>query len=256
MSSTQQKWTWLSLIVSVIATLCVGAGLYMAAHSPLFLVQVVEIGDLPENAPVDAQEITRLAGVPVGKVNLFQLDLARIEKNIRSNPWVREVRIQKKFPQTLSVSVQFRQPQALIETSQGGLAYVDREGTVFGRATTQQSALPVLSGLNDASQIQKTLRFIDAWDRRLQKSELSSMTWDVERGYRAMVVYPLGPSSGGVYARARVDLGQNIDVPASADPQLAHLSSVIEYLKAKSIAARQIWADSGKKIVVRTSRGS
>ena len=79
----------------------------------MFLLQVIELSDLPEAAPVDAQAITQLAALPVGQVNLFDLDLKPVEERILSHPWIREVRLEKHFPQTLSISVVFREPQAL-----------------------------------------------------------------------------------------------------------------------------------------------
>jgi hypothetical protein len=98
---------------------------------------------------------------------------------------------------------------------------------------------------------------MDEWDKtmKLTTGELASMSWSPERGYRAMVIYPLKSDSGG-RGRASVELGQNIDVSETTDPQLERLGRVLDYLSLKSIPARQIWADSGKKIVVRTARGS
>ena len=44
-------------------------------RSPMFILQVVEVADQPESAPVDAQTISDLAALPVGRINLFDLDL-------------------------------------------------------------------------------------------------------------------------------------------------------------------------------------
>jgi hypothetical protein len=54
-----------------------------------------------------------------------------------------------------------------------------------------------------------------------------------------------------------VNLGSEIgsDIPAFED-QLGRLSKVFDYLSDNALPARQIFADSGKKIVVKTSRGS
>ena len=83
--------------------------------------------------PVDAQTITDLAAVPVGQSNLFDLDLSRVEKRILSNEWVREVRLQKRFPQTLSISTIFKEPEAMFQLETGALSYVDQDGRVFGK---------------------------------------------------------------------------------------------------------------------------
>jgi cell division protein FtsQ len=259
-----RKTQLLTAVFSGAALLCVGLGVFAAARSPLFTVQVVEVADLPENAPVDAQTITDLAAVPVGRANLVALDLETIERRILANPWIREARLQKRFPQTLSVSVAFREPRALLQTSQGVLSYVDSEGAIFGRASTQQAGLPILAGPSvEPARVREELKLLAVWNEKMEGAHttLSSLSWDVEHGYRAMVVYPLGTRVAqekevamAGRGRAFIDLGQEID--ASTGPRLERLASVLSYLREKSIAARQIWADSGKKIVVRTVRGS
>lgn len=266
MSSVVQKWSAILFLLTVLG----GAayGIRSAIHSPLFLVQVVEVAELTDGAPLDARTITDLARVPLGKVNLFELDLADVEKRILANPWIREVRLTKRFPQTLAVAVTFREPHALFQTSRGDLAYVDSDGQVFGRVNLlTQADLPILTGFSpkgrrpSAQSVQESrqriadaLRLIDGWERSPVDSvcRISSLSWDAERGYHAIVYYPLAQS--GTRARAAVDFGRAIDL--SPENQFRRLYSVFRYLNGHSIAATEIWADSGKKIVVRTSHGS
>src|SRR5437879_5630234 len=87
---------------SIAAILVAGCGVYFSVHAPLFLLQVVEVADLPEQAPIDSQALVNLAAVSVGHVSLFDLDLKAVESRILAHPWIREVRLQKRFPQTLS----------------------------------------------------------------------------------------------------------------------------------------------------------
>lgn len=246
----------LALLFSVASLLCIAIGVGFAIRSPLFLVQVVEIGEQTENSPVDAQTISDLAAVPVGKVNLFDLDLNAVEKRILGHPWIRRVNLQKRFPQTLSISVVFRDPHALLQGKSGNLSYVDTDGKIFGRVNVlARSNLPMLTGISeqDEPKIRQALQLIDAWDRLGMGSlaQLSSLSWEQERGFHAWVSYPTQESR----ARAVVDLGQDPDL-ASLNVQLRRLGSVLRYLSQHSVPAHQIWADSGKKIVVRTAHGS
>jgi len=233
--------------------------LYIAVHSSLFLVQVVEVADQPENAPVDAQTITQLAAVPTGEANLFELDLKEVENRILANQWIREVRLQKRFPQTLSVAVIFREPKALFQGPDGVLSYIDFDGKPFGRLNLQFiSDLPLLSGfstdLQDQSKIKNALQILNSWEESSLNSvaELSTLSWDSQYGYRALISYSLGKSQSHV--RVTVDLGQEVDADSAS--QLQRLSRVIHYLSLHSMNVRQIFADVGKKIVVKTSRGS
>ncbi len=272
-------------VVFTVTSLAAAAfGIYSAIHSPLFIVQVVEVADLSEGSPVDAQAITDLANVAVGKVNLFELDLVAVEKRILVNPWVKEVRLTKRFPQTLAIGVTFREPHALLQSPGGGMAYVDADGQVFGRVNLLTSAnLPVLSGFvargsspaaeDVRKRLQDAVRIIDGWESSglPPVSQVSTISWDVERGYRAFVYYELRPEGGlprsgsaspdgssaaTALARARtlVDFGPEIEL--SLDAQFNHLTSVFQYLSQHALEVSQIFADSGKKIVVRTSHGS
>ena len=175
------------------------------------------------------------------------------------------MRLQKRFPQTLSIAVTFRQPQALLQGEHGSLSYVDQDGMVFGQVNLlHQPDLPVLQGLDSAPaggprtlrvvRVQEALRLIAGWDASPVAgiAQISTLTWDAERGFRAWVTYSMGKEE--VHGRVLVDLGQ--EVYADMATQFSRLSRVFNYLSVNRVAARQIWADSGKKIVVRTAHGS
>lgn len=257
--------TTLVVLFSCVVLFAIGYGFHGTLRSPLFFVKIVEVADLPENAPVDAQTITKLAAVPVGETSLFDLDLSRIEQRIASNPWVREVSLSKRFPQTLSISIVFREPKALIQARNGTLAYVDTTGKIFGEVNLMQAAdLPVVYGVpfDQEGLVRDGLRIIEAWNggKLSRASQLAALSWDEERGYRAIAVYAMKPGAealeGAQIAKARpsVELGHEID--GGIGSQLARLERVFNYLSENSIPARQIFADAGKKIVVKTSTGS
>ncbi|MBC7693463.1 MAG: FtsQ-type POTRA domain-containing protein [Methylotenera sp.] len=248
------------ICLTIVALMTVGIGFYNVLHSPLFTVRVVEVSDLPENSPVDAQAITDLAAVPVDVTNLFDLDLHRIETRMLTHPWVREVLISKRFPQTVSITVVFRDPKALIQKPNGDLSYVDSNGMIFSKVNLMsQPDLPVLTGISKNHEVAKTqvlkaLQFLAAWDKsKLERvSQISSLSYDTERGFRALVTYPLGRGRG--QGRTMVHLGQEID--ADFENMADRLRHVFAYLIDNGISAKQVWADLGKKVVVKIARSS
>lgn len=263
MSPALRKWSAVLFLVTVASG--VAYGIHSAIQSPLFLIRAVEVSRLKSGAPLDARQITGLAGVPLGSVNLFGLDLAVVEKRILASPWVREVRLVKRLPGTLAIAVTFREPQALVQEPGGELGYVDADGQVFGRVNLLTRAdLPILTGFlpgagqppgeDSSHRMADALRLIDGWERSPLESvcRISSLSWDARRGYHAIVYYPA--ESSGARARAAIDFGREIE--SSPEDQFRRLYSVIRYLDAHSIAATRIWADSGKKVVVRSSHGS
>ena len=221
----------------------------------MFIVRVVEVSDPPENTPVDSQVLAELANVPLGTLNLFNLSLEPIERRILTHPWVRAVILQKRFPQTLAITVVFREPRALFQSDSGKLSYIDSDGKVFGEVNLRkQSDLPILTGISTRSPeaVLNALSVLTRWDKAQlgRVSQISSLSYETERGYRVWVSYPMATGRG----RAMVELGQEFD--ADFDEQLQRLSRVIRYLAGNGIAVRQIWADAGKKIVVKIAHRS
>ncbi|HUP55875.1 MAG TPA: FtsQ-type POTRA domain-containing protein, partial [Bdellovibrionota bacterium] len=180
----------LVLLASCAALAAVGYGVRSAALSPLFTVQVVEVTEAGASSrdagpgresPVSSQAIVDLAGVPVGHLSLFELDLAAIEKRVLSHEWVRSVRLWKSFPETLAIEVTYKSPQAVFQSGNGGLAYVDVDGRPFGRVSLDDSRdLPVLSGFagKPPEAIEAALGLLGRWEDApaARFSRISSIT--------------------------------------------------------------------------------
>lgn len=263
--------SFLIVTFSVVALISVVLGMQKAMDSSLFYVQVVEVVDkievsTPQDAPVDAQAVIQSAAVPVGKVSLFKLDLKGIESRVLRNEWIKEVRLQKIFPQTLSIGLTYRTPIAILQKANGGLSYIDQDGRTFGTMSLSlRTDLPILAGFDAAhpTRISAVVHLIHQFEKAPLATavKISSITWDAEKGFRALISYPLrgdAPAVGsefGLRIRAMVDIGSDMADPA-LPLQMGRLAQVVKYLGEKNIVARQIWADSGKKIVVKTAHGS
>lgn len=251
----EYKKIWIA-VMSLTAVVAVTAGVVGVIHSDLFLVRVVEVNDLPEIAPLDAQQIIDVAKVPTDSVNLFSLRLASIEKRLMNQPWIRGVTISKRFPQTVSISVQFREPIAVLQRPNGRLDYLDEDGVAFAPMNLKSNPnLPVLVGM-DPEQQARALEFVRQWsanglDRQFT---LSSLEHHADRGLRVMVVYPVPSRGPAAKGRVLVELGRNFE--SDPAPRLSRLREVMSYLSAHGILARQVFADLGKKIVVRIARSS
>lgn len=217
------------------------------------MLRVVEIVDLPERAPVSATQIEALASLAVGRSNLFDLDLSPIEARIRKNPWVAAVKLQKRFPQTLAIGVELREPVGVSLTHQGRFAYVDRDGQMFGSLDLRWRAdLPVFSGSRGGGYPGLAfLEMVGSWDKFMTASaaRLSELRWDPELGVRALVRYGAG-------THAWVEFGEVGSDPESSEMQLRKLDQVLSYMAQNAIVSTQIWADTDKKIVVKTAHGS
>ncbi len=246
----------------VFVLLLVGTGIFSATRSDQFTVRVVEIPKLEttqgvhHESPLSHDEILAIANVPVGKSNLFHLNLNKIEERLTQHPWIEQVRLEKKFPQTLSIQVDFREPEALFQAGTGDLYYIDARGETFeGLRLEKEVDLPVISGLTrEDPRLKTVLKTIQYWNENKTHafSRISSLSWDSEKGFRAIFLYPLARQKK--IAQTFVFMGQDLDL--FFQQRIGYLSEVIEFLVKKSINARQVFTESDKKLVVKRSTAS
>lgn len=132
----------------VICAWCGGIGLlfggYLAVTMlPLFAVQSIVVhGELAVLTP---DRVRALSGVTTG-TNLFRVDVAAVQKQLRIDPWVGEVAVRRKLPNAIWIYVAERRPTALLNLQ--GLYLVDEVGVIFKSwEPTDPADLPVLSGV-------------------------------------------------------------------------------------------------------------
>ena len=250
MKNKYRKLIVIANFLTILVALIVGG--VGVLHSHLFDVKVVEVEDLPDNAPLSAQEIMDVAHVPLEEINLFSLRLEPIKNRLVSHPWIKQVRLSKKFPQTVGISVVFREPVALFQDKNNGLFYVDSESRVFAPVNLELPfELPVILGV-EQDKIQTVISFLQEWKNRglSQNYSLSSVELDREQNIRFVATYDVS----GITARSMIEFGQSFDT--DLDSRVARLQEVLRYLQKNNIKAHHVFANLGKKIVVRFSQRS
>jgi cell division protein FtsQ len=68
-------------------------------------------------------------------LNLFRIDIAKVQRDFESLPWIRRINIEKKLPDTLRIRITERVPVALLR-DRDRFAYVDGEGVPFAFLST------------------------------------------------------------------------------------------------------------------------
>ena len=122
--------------LGVLAILFVGG--WMMVHkafydNPEFLLKNVEV---ITDGTLTKQEILKTARVPA-KINLLEIDLAEIDSRLRERSQVKEVRVQRKVPDTLEIMVWERTPVAWLGFQGQGLdkrqngVLLDEEGVAI-----------------------------------------------------------------------------------------------------------------------------
>lgn len=147
---TLQLFRW-GLILAVNGI--VVAALFLSAEKMVeYLTTTDEFGvktiDLQGVVRASADEIDARLGRYAGR-NILDLELAQIEAEVQSDPWVRRAAVRRVLPGTLYVRVEERRPAALAVIGDRP-HLVDSTGYVIGptEQTGTVEGLPVLSGLN------------------------------------------------------------------------------------------------------------
>lgn len=84
-------------------------------------------------------------------LNLFDIDIARVRRDLGALSWIRHVDIEEKVPDTLRIRVAERAPVALVENG-GALGYVDDEGVMFAALSPSvgDADLPLIADASGA----------------------------------------------------------------------------------------------------------
>lgn len=125
--------------------------------------------------------------------NLFKIDIAEVQAQLKQLPWVNRIEIEKKLPDTLRIRVSERTPWALVQSG-NSFRYADENGAAFAPLSPSvgDPDLPLVVA-NDATDVAKCVQLIrDLHDREpLLYSRISQ-------------VQPLAPNAFAIFDR---DLG-------------------------------------------------
>lgn len=246
----------LHAVAAIFVLILFSFGIYRAVNSSLFNLTAVEVETLSEGYPLTQDEVLRMAKVPLGKHNLFDINLQPFEARLVKHPWVKGVVVGKQFPGTVSFKIIERKPVALLTEEKGKVFYLEVDGTTFeDESMVYPKDLPILSGFSadNIYILKKVNDFVATWfaAEKVPGVKLSSVSYDEKLGLRAVVAYPMKNKK---QMRTVLELGLNIE-EATLIPQ-EHLLKVLDYLGGRSMQASKIWLGDGKKIVVKMARGT
>lgn len=151
-----------------------------------FAVRTIEIDGAVHTPRAALDVITqRYVGL-----NLFQIDIARVQHDLGGLGWVRRIDIEKKLPDTLRIKITERKPVALVRNG-ARLLYVDEEGVPFADLNPRvgDADLPLISDASDAELV-RTVALLR--DLRARDGELYS---------RVSEVWPIPPRGFALYDR-------------------------------------------------------
>ncbi len=138
------------VLAAVLATaaalaLCYGAweGYRWATTAELFQVAGV---DASGGRKAGDRDLREAAALFTGQ-NIFQVDIAGAAKRLSLNPWVRQVRIERRLPNRISITIAERTARAVFYGANGRWL-MDRDGTIIAPAESEAGiaeGLPALA---------------------------------------------------------------------------------------------------------------
>ncbi|MBP1752445.1 MAG: cell division protein FtsQ [Geobacteraceae bacterium] len=114
----------------------------LLARATFFRLEKIEAS---KSKRLKREEIIALSGVKPGD-SMLRLDLRRVAAQIKKNPWVEKVRVNRYFPRTLSIEITEWEPAAVV--NMGYLYYLDGKGEIFKPLTKGDNLdFPVITGI-------------------------------------------------------------------------------------------------------------
>ena len=137
--------------------------------SDYFVYPIEEVEITSTTSNYDTEKINDIV-VSIHGQDLLSLDLSDVKRNIRSDDWIRDVKIKKSFPDTLEIIIIPQQPYAIYNSK-----IMTIDGTVIG-ASLMQLDLPIIidhtndsqSSMNTMILTSKLLKKIDLDIKKIQ----------------------------------------------------------------------------------------
>lgn len=213
------------------------AGLRAAPELSPFVVRTVRVEGL-ERTPSGA--VVEAARVEPG-TSLFGVDVAAVRRAVGALPWVRNARVVRQLPSSLTITVEEWKPAYLVRLDR--LYYLTAEGHVIRAAVDQGLDYPVVTGVSWADlespgpSRANLLALLGSVGRHVPGGEVSEIHADAAEGY---TVYAGAGTTQGIY----LGLGD-------LEAKFARLARLRKHLARRGQTARTVNLAYDDKIIAR-----
>ncbi len=169
--------------VALLAVVVLG-GFWIWRHTrsdQRFAVRTIELAGVKHTPKAALDEVTqRYVGL-----NLFQIDIDRVQRDLSGLGWVRRIDIEKQVPDTLRIKITERIPVALVRLNEK-LLYVDEEGAAFAELSPRvgDADLPLIADAQGAELVRSVQLLIALAQRDPEIYSRISEVWPIApRGF-------------------------------------------------------------------------
>ena len=130
------------IVKNITLLLIVVAGIIFALVSPIFNIEKIEVLN---NAQISSDTIISLSQLYLGQ-NIFKFNKNKTEKNIKTNAYIENVKIERKLPNKIEIQVEERQRDYNVEFL-NGYAYINKQGYILEKLQ-EKLDLPTIQGIS------------------------------------------------------------------------------------------------------------
>jgi cell division protein FtsQ len=99
--------------------------------------------ELVDNNLVSKEQIEELANFDQ-YTNLFSLNIAKVKEDIKKNAYVEDVKVSKKFPNTVKITLEERVPKYMLQVADSYI-YINNQGYMLD-ISVEKLDLPIILG--------------------------------------------------------------------------------------------------------------
>lgn len=131
---------WLMLFAIIIG------GVIYAILSPIFNIKQIKVSG---NSKISVDEIISLSGFNLEQ-NMFTYKMSDVKSKIKENAYIDTVKISRKIPDSIEISVTERQASYAVEYA-NAYAYISSQGYIL-EISSQKPNMPILTGIKTQSE--------------------------------------------------------------------------------------------------------
>lgn len=124
------------LILVIVIVACI-----ILASSEIFNIKKISVEGLDK---LTDKEIISYSNIIIGE-NTFKTNLIKAENKIRENPYIKNVEIKRKFPNTITINIEERKVNYILQLAES-YVYVDLQGYIL-EISKEKKEVPILIGI-------------------------------------------------------------------------------------------------------------
>lgn len=136
------------LAVVVVLSISLMYGYHYLHTSPFVSLDKIEVAGVEDKIK---QELIDICGLDSAS-NLFSINLRDLKQKMEKHPWVKSVKLNRRFPHTLFVRVEKQRPSALV--IRNGIFYMNQQCELFKQLSELDEVnFPVITGISQQDSI-------------------------------------------------------------------------------------------------------